>query len=77
MIQAGYFRKEFTQNSELIDQFANVMSNAGNSTRFKILWLIYKNERSLKEISETSYWIQLLNLTQEKSTKNLNTIPIL
>ena len=32
---------------------------------------------SLKEISETSYWIQLLNLIQEKSTKNLNTIPIL
>ena len=32
---------------------------------------------SLKEISETSYWIQLVKLIQEKSTKNFNTIPIL
>ena len=32
---------------------------------------------SLKEISETSYWIQLVKLIQEKSAKNPNTIPIL
>ena len=32
---------------------------------------------SLKEISETSYWIQLVKLIQEKSNNNLNAIPIL
>ena len=32
---------------------------------------------SLKEISETSYWIQLVKLIQEKSNNNLNEIPIL
>ena len=32
---------------------------------------------SLKEISETSYWIQLVKLIQEKSNNNSNVIPIL
>lgn len=52
MAQIDRMRREFEQSEELMGKFIDVLYQSGNDIRFKILWMVYKKERTIKEIAE-------------------------